>query len=270
MATLGAAMLLAACSGGKDSIGETDHPDKAKITVTTTWEGIDQSIKPAEYFAAYGTEELKATQDTYTFPNLFDAGTHTAYFYNKPDGITINGTTATANYAAPIGWLFTGKLTETVEADRDYAFTVPMRQQVRELTLVIEPTGGTADKITEITASLSGAAGTLDFGSNAHGTPTSIALTFSKDGDGKWSATVRLLGVAGNEQKLTGTIKFTGGTPGDMPLETVLTTDLATFNDNKEEPKILGGTVAQIPTGEGFTATINGWNTIDAGTGKAN
>jgi hypothetical protein len=171
------------------------------------------------------------------------------------------------------GWLFSGRLQETVEADKDYAFTVPMMQQVRELTLIIEPTGGTAHKIESITATLSGVAGTLDIDSDTHGSPSNVALSFTKITEGtdagKWSATVRLLGVAGSEQKLTGTIRFTGGAPGDMPLESDLTTDLATFNQKKNEPLTLGGTVTETPTETGFTVTINDWNK-ETGSGTAN
>lgn len=269
---IGTAMLLTACDV-KDPIYETEHPDKARITVTTTWQGIDQGIKPAEYYAAYGREELKAAQDTYTFPNLLDPGSYTMYFYNKPDGLAIGGTTATAAYTSPIGWLFTGKLVETVDADMEYNFTVPMKQQVRALTLVITPEGGTADKIESITASLSGVAGTLDIDNDTHGLPSNVALSFTKITEGmdagKWSATVRLLGVAGSEQKLTGTITFTGGSPGDMPLESDLSTKLAQFNTNKKEPLVLGGQTVETPTGAGFTATITDWTKV-TGNGTAN
>jgi len=267
---VGAAMLLTACNT-KDPIYDTEHPDKAQITVTTDWNGIGQgATKPAEYFAAYGAEELKATQDECTFPNLLDPGTYTVHFYNKPEGIAISETTATAVYTAtPLGWLFTGKLIEAVEADRDYTFTVPMKQQVRQLTLTIEPTGGTANKIESITASLSGVAGTLDMDSDTHGTPSNAPLTFTKGSDGKWTATVRLLGVTGNVQKLTGTIAFTGGAPADIPLESDLSTSLAQFNADKKTPLPLGGTVVETHTGAGFAATINDW-TKNTGSGIAN
>jgi len=267
---VGAAVLLTACDV-KDPIYETEHPDKAQITVTTTWSGIGQgATKPAEYYAAYGAEEKKATQDEYTFPNLFDAGTYTVYFYNKPEGIAISGTTATATYtASPLGWLFTGKLTETVEADRDYAFTVPMKQQVRQLTLTIEPTGGTADKIESITASLSGVAGTLDMDSDTHGSPSNAPLTFTKGNDGKWTATVRLLGITGSVQKMTGTITFTGGTPADIPLESDLSAGLTMFNADKKTPLALDGGRVELQTEAGFTATINDWKTGNNGTGIA-
>ena len=273
--------LLTACNV-TDPIYNTSHSGQAQITVTTDWSGIGTGIvKPAEYYAAYASNELKATQDQYTFPNLFAPGSYTILFYNKPAGITISQTFAMANYAAPIGWLFTARMQETVEADKDYAFTVQMQQQVRQLTLVIEPMGGSKDKIESITAVLSGVADIYDMESDTHGTssiahgsPSNIALTFSKITSGadagKWSATVRLLGVAGAAQSLTGTITFTGGTPVDLALKSDLTTSLAQFNNDKKTPLSLGGTVVETPTGAGFTATINDWTKVTGIPGTAN
>lgn len=265
----------------KDPIYETDHPDKAKITVTADWSGIGSGItKPAVYKVAYGSETLTAQADKYTFPNLLAPGSYTVHFYNEVAAIPVTGKTAKVNTVAagslePMpDWLFTSKLTATVEQDKHHEFTVQMAQQVRQLTLVIEPTGGTSERIEAITGTLSGVAGSYDMESGAHGSASSVALTFTKitsgEDAGKWAATVRLLGVTGTQQKLSGTITFTGGTPGDMPLDSDLSTELADFNDNKREPKTLGGQAAETPSPTGFTATINGWTRIDGGSGIAN
>jgi len=265
---VGAAVLLTACDV-KDPIYETDHPAGAEVTVTLDWSGIAPNMKPADYWVSYQGDELKAEADEFTMHDLAP-GSYTLYSYSKPDGIAISGTTATATYtAAPLGWLFTGKLTGIVEADRDYAFTVPMKQQVRQLTLTIEPTGGTADKIESITASLSGVAGTLDIDSDTHGTPSNAPLTFAKGSDGKWSATVRLLGITGSVQKMTGAITFTGGAPADIPLESDLSAGLTMFNAEKDKPLTLDGGQVELQTEAGFTATINDWKTGNNGTGIA-
>ena len=71
-----------------------------------------------------------------------------------------------------------------------------MQQQVRQLTLVIEPTGGTTDRIEGVEGYFSGAAATLDMDNGTYGTPSNVALTFTKITSGadagKWSATMRL------------------------------------------------------------------------------
>ncbi len=271
MIAAGTIIYLTACDA-KDPIHETDHPDKAKITVTADWSAIGQGIaKPSGYTVAFGDKTFTAMADKHTLPDLIEPGDYTLYFYNEADNITIKGITSTADYATGMpGWFFSGRLDAVIEKDRHYEFTISMKQQVRQLTLVIEPTGGTANRIEYITASLSGVAGSLDMATDTHGTSSDVALAFAKDTDGKWTATVPLLGITGAEQKLSGTIMFTDGTPDDMILDSDLTAALATFNDNKNEPLTLGGQVEETPSPAGFTATINAWNKITGGSVIAN
>lgn len=143
------------------------------------------------------------------------------------------------------GWLFTGVTETTIEADTDHTLTVAMQQQVRQLTLFIEPTGSTTDRIERIESYLSGVASTLDMDNGTHGTPLNVALAFSKVTEGantgKWAATVRLLGVAGVQQKLDAKLYFAGDSPKPVTLDSDLTTELATFNADKYKPLALGG-----------------------------
>ena len=167
------------------------------------------------------------------------------------------------------GWLFTSVQEVTIEADTDHDLTAVMRQQVRQLTLVIEPTGDAADRIESIEGSLSGAAGTLDFATGTYGAVSDVALHFTRITDGsdagKWTATVRLLGIAGDTQRLTATLTYADGNPADTSLESDLTAALADFNADKTVPLTLGGTIAETPTEAGFTATIGDWEEVDCG-----
>ena len=167
------------------------------------------------------------------------------------------------------GWLFTSVQEVAIEADTDYELTAVMRQQVRELTLMIEPAGDAADRIETIEGTLSGAAGTLDFATGTHGTPSEVELHFTKitDGDdaGKWMATVRLLGIAGDVQRLTTTLTYTDGNPQPTSLNSDLTAALDGFNDGKTAPLTLGGTIAETPDEAGFTGEISGWEKVDGG-----
>uniref|UniRef100_S0DEL0 Uncharacterized protein n=1 Tax=termite gut metagenome TaxID=433724 RepID=S0DEL0_9ZZZZ len=98
---------------------------------------------------------------------------------------------------------------------------------------------------------------------------SNIALNFTKittgADAGKWSATVRLLGVAGSEQKLTGTVAFTGGSPNSIALNSDLSAALASFNAGKKTPLTLGGQavvtpdIPDDPDEVNFTVTISGW-----------
>ena len=277
---LSLALLLTVDGCVKDELHDTPHPDTGKVTVTADWtqrgDGVDI---PAEWTVTMGGYTGTETGATHSPDYLFNPGSYTLAVYNPADGITVSGTTATVDAAdggfitdTP-GWLFTSVQEVEIEADTDYELTAVMRQQVRELTLMIEPTGDAADRIESIEGTLSGAAGTLDFATGTHGTPSELGLHFTKitsgDDAGKWTATVRLLGIAGDAQRLTATLTYTGGNPADTSLESDLTATLDGFNDGKTAPLTLGGTIAETPGEAGFTATIKGWEEVDGGNGNA-
>lgn len=271
-----AALTLAATSCVKDELHDTPHPDYGKITVTADWsdrgEGVDI---PAEWTVTMGDYTGTETGETHSPDYLFKPGGYTLAAYNIPEGITISGTMATVAAAdggcivnTP-GWLFTSVQEVAIEADTDYSLTAVMHQQVRKLTLMIEPAGDAAERIESIEGTLSGAAGTLDFATGTYGTPSEVELRFTKitkgDDAGKWMATVRLLGIAGNLQRLTATLTYTDGNPQPTALESDLTEALADFNDGKTAPLTLGGTIAETPGEAGFTGEITDWETVDGG-----
>ena len=197
----------------------------------------------------YGVEKSYGFSENYWYARSYD-GTG-VFISNVPD------------------WLFTSVQDVTVEADTDYDLTATMHQQVRQLTLVIEPTGDAADRIESIEGSLSGAAGTMDFATGTYGAASDVALHFTRISEGndagKWTATVRLLGITGSTQTLTATLTYSNGNPADTGLESDLTAALADFNADKTEPLTLGGTIAETPTEAGVEAGITDWEKIDGG-----
>ena len=273
-----AALLLSSCV--KDELHDTPHPDTGKITVTADWtdrcDGVDI---PAEWTVTMGDYTGTETGETHAPDYLFNPGDYTLAAYSTPENITISGSTATVAPTAgdgtgPFisnapGWLFTSVQEVTIEADTDYDLTAAMHQQVRQLTLVIEPTGDAADRIESIEGALSGAAGTMDFATGTYGAASDVALHFTKitEGDdaGKWTATVRLLGITGERQTLTATLTYSNGNPQPTELESDLTAALVDFNSDKTEPLTLGGTIAETPTEAGVEAGITDWEKIDGG-----
>ena len=272
-------LLLAVTSCVKDELHGTPHPDTGKIAVTADWSGRGEGVDiPTEWTVAMGGYTGTETGGTHVPDYLFSPGDYTLAVYNTPRGITITGTTATiapetksgggSFITGTPGWLLTSVQEVTVEADTDYELTAPMRQQVRRLTLVIEPTGDAADRIEGIEGSLNGAAGTLDFATGTYGAASDVALHFTKiteGGDaGKWTATVWLLGVTGG-QRLTATLAYIGGNPQDTRLESDLTEVLKDFNSSGTGSFTLSGTMAETPTEAGVEAGITGWEKIDGG-----
>ena len=279
MMGMAAAVLLSSCV--KDTLYDTPHPDYGKIAVTADWSARGEGIDiPATWTVTMGDYTGTETSATHAPDHLFAPGSYTLAVWNPAEGITVSGTVATVAAAtgsradtdafvnnAP-GWFFTYTEQVSIEKDKDYLLTAAMKQQVRELTLVIEPTGDAAGRITEIAASLTGAAGTLDFATDTYGAASSVVLPFTKITEGadagKWTATVRLLGVTGTEQLLTGEIRYADGNPLPTTLESDLTEALAAFNSGKSEPLTLGGTLVETPEGmEVDGAGITGWKPVE-------
>ena len=279
------ALLLSSCV--KDTLYDTPHPDHGMISVTADWSARGEGIDiPATWTVAMGDYTGTETSATHAPDHLFDPGSYTLAVWNPAEEITVSGTTATvaattgndAGAGAFIsnapGWLFTSVQQVLIEKDTDYPLTAAMKQQVRELTLVVEPTGDAAGRITEIVAHLTGAAGTLDFATDTYGAASNVVLPFTKitEGDdaGKWKATVRLLGVTGTEQLLTGEIRYADGNPTPTTLKSDLTEALKEFNTGKSASLTLGGTLVETPEETEFSGfEITGWETVEGGDASA-
>ncbi len=278
--TVAVATALSFTSCVKDELFDTPHPDHGKITVTADWTARGEAVpEPESWTVCMGDYTGEETEAVHAPEDLFEPGEYTLAAWSRADNITVSGTTATVSSAsgsrndagafihnAP-EWLHTSVQQVTIEKDRVHEFTAAMMQQVRQLTIVIEPKGDAAGRIEGIDAYLTGAAGTLDFSDGTHGSPANVELAFTKITEGanagKWTATVRLLGIAGAKQRLKGAIRFADDNPKPVALDSDLTEALSGFNSGKTEEMILGGTLVETPTEAGFTADITDWKTVE-------
>lgn len=279
--TAGAILLLTGCDV-KDPIYNTSHPEMGTLTLTTDWTAIGEGLTaPTAYTASVGDYSATLSGTVNRLDHLFTPGAYSIYAYNTPEHVSVSRTTATVATAtgnvdgvggfvqSEPGWLFTSSVEVLLEKDADHACTAVMQQQVRELTLIIEPTGGTADRIESIEGYLTGAASSLNFADGTHTAPMNVEVHFARIADGnnagRWKATVRLLGVAGAQQMLNAQIYFTDDNPKMVALESDLTTALAAFNADKRTPLTLGGSVVETPTGAGIMANITDWKAVTGG-----
>ena len=280
-----AALLLLAGCDPKDPIYNTLHPEHGAVTLTTDWSNIGEGLTaPDSYTVKAADYSATLSGNVNLLDHLFDPATLRINVYNTAEHVSINGSTATVATVATAtgnvdgaglfiqdtpGWLFTSVTDAVIEADKDHALTAVMQQQVRELTLIIEPTGGSTDRIERIEGYLTGAAASLNFADGTHATPSNVEVQFAQitsgTNAGKYAATVRLLGTAGPQQKLYAQIRFSGGSPATINLDSDLSAELATFNADKRTPLTLGGSVVETPTEAGFTATITDWKPVDGG-----
>lgn len=158
------AMLLAGCY--KVDIFWTNHPETARIILTTDWSKRSSDAEmPDQYGILLLSPEAfwEVSETRFEIPNLFEPGTYTLYIANQANCIQLNGTIASLYpdiephaasrrtrgpevpeeiyyfYQTP-GYFFWGSVTQSIEADRDYEITVPMRQITRlvEIDLTIE------------------------------------------------------------------------------------------------------------------------------------
>ena len=280
MMGMAAAVLLSSCV--KDKLYDTPHPDHGKIAVTADWSARGEGVDiPATWTVTMDDYTGTETSAIHAPDHLFAPGSYTLAVWNPAGGITVSGTTATVAAAtgnragtdafvnnAP-GWFFSYTEQVTIGKDKDCPLTAVMKQQLRELTLVVEPKGDAAGRITEIVAHLTGAAGTLDFATDTYGAASNVVLLFTKITEGddasKWKASVRLLGVTGTEHLLTGEIRYADGNPTPTTLKSDLTEALKEFNTGKGESLAIGGTLETPDEVEIPEATISGWKEIDNG-----
>lgn len=262
-----AALTLTGCV--KDELFDTPHPGKGRITVTADWSARGEGIAtPESWNLSMGDYHGTETAATHAPDHLFEPGCYSLVAWNPATDISVSGTTASVTSTADgcisgdPGWLFTSVQEVTIEADRDHAFTATMQQQVRQLTLTIRLTGDAAERVEGISGRLSGVAGTMDFASDTYGAPSSVALNFTKitqgENAGVWTATVRLLGITGESQQLTGGITYAGDNLPSTPIASDMTALLAGLNDNNTVPLSLACDL-ETPTQAGVTAIIIDW-----------
>lgn len=262
-----AALTLTGCV--KDELFDTPHPGKGRITVTADWSARGEGIAiPQSWNLSMGDYHGTETAATHAPDHLFEPGCYSLVAWNPATDISVSGTSASVTSTADgcisgeLGWLFTSVQEVTIEADRDHAFTATMQQQVRQLTLTIRLTGDAAERVEGISGRLSGVAGTMDFASDTYGAPSSVALNFTKitqgENAGAWTATVRLLGITGESQQLTGGITYAGDNLPSTPIASDMTALLAGLNDNNTVPLSLACDL-ETPTQAGVTAIIIDW-----------
>lgn len=261
----------------KDPIYNTPHSGQGTITLTTDWSQIGEGLGiPASYTVMIGDYTTTVGGTTAALDHFFEPGTYRMLVYNTPENIRIEGTVADATPGQGVyypGGLFSCAAEVTIAEDTDHAITAVMRQQVRQLTLVVEPTGDAADRIEHIWGSLKPMACKLDLENGTHSVGVRGTFGFSKITEGadagKWTFTQPILGFIPEETKILEIeIYYRNDSPEKQVVTSDLTEPLAGFNDDKRTPLILSGKVVETPTGAGFGATIKDWITV-SGSGTA-
>lgn len=272
MAGMAVAVLLASCV--KDDLYNTPHPDKGAVVITTDWtEALAESTVPDTYLLRMDDgKAVQASGETTVCPDLLAPGAHTLLIYNEPEGITVEGNTASIDLKdgmlVPLpDYLFSAEKQLDVMQDDTLRITIPMQRRLCPIILNLDLNGENADEIAKIEATLSGMAGSVDLRT---GTPGSESLTARLD---VRLTEVKTRATAGNEVEMK--CRVTGTAQGERQILTVkvtmedgqvstitsdLTENLKDLNADMEPVRLEGS--IEAPQDGNFSGTIKDWDVV--------
>ena len=245
-----------------------DLVDKAHISLITDWSSRGENVHiPNDRIVHIAGQTLKFQNDTNRLPALLP-GQYDVLVHNSSPSLQIKEGIATVvldqgKFPLYLDWFFSRFDSITYQNDAVQFITAQMQQQVRQLDLVLQPIGGSAPQIEKIQTQLTGLTTGWDLKNNKPlEKSTEVPLSFIKQPNGTWEASIRLLGVVGDIQLIQGDISFKKGTPLPLSVKADLSAELKDFNNNKHLPLRLKAAI-ETPSEAGFTATINDWVQIN-------
>jgi hypothetical protein len=251
------------------------------VTIIPDWSKRMDGIEPPGSYTLL-VDDYTAVSDapSHTLKHRFLPATYPVWIHNNVDHLDIRGTSVSVDAVTGMrihnvpGWLFTCSTKIYIGGGRQTVI-VPMRQQVRQLTLTLSPQGDKFESIFSIRGVMSGVAGTLDCLTGLHGTPSRTTLDFEKitfgDDAGKWRAVVRLLGVVPSPSRQRIELTVSLADPATRVSRNIewssdLTEQLSGFNFGKDIPLTLDGVMSPDAVGPNFTGTITEWTSNFSGT----
>lgn len=241
-----------------------------RITLVMNWDDSNPDINtPNSFIFQIGDHKFELDGYNNTIPNLsfLGPGTHTAYIYTNAANIQVDGHIAKvsqqSNVLEPMpDFFFASKLSFENRNILTPTIYLKMKQEIRELHIILKPIGSKVDQIVQIDAHLTGIAGSWDLERNLPLEPRMVVpLVFSKQYDGNWITKVRLIGVVGDKQELQGAIHFINDSSGLLNFKSDMTSDLVSFNKDKHIVLKLQAAL-ETPNEAKFTPEIKNWVTV--------
>jgi hypothetical protein len=276
--TLGSLCLIIDFSLGLSSCIEMPLDIHEGVTLTTDWSNRMQDIAvPKSYRVRIGEkddEEIFQEKydeflqgDTNVINYSFSRNVYRIRMYNPAEKITVKGAVAsvavTGNFAeAQPDWFFTASEEVSMSGNNTESLMIAMQQQLRQLDLVFMFISDRSNKLTNIDAVLGGVAGSWDIDQGAaEGPPVRVKPVFVEKSAEVYQATVRLLGVTGDEQPLQIKLSFSEST-GVTKLADI-SLRLAGFNTDKKTPLRLSMRIMENRDESGFTTVFSEWEDIN-------
>lgn len=275
-----AALLLTSCV--KDDLYDTPHPDKGAVVIATDWtEALAESTVPETYLLCMdGGEAVQADEKELCYPDLLTPGKHTLLVYNEPEGMTVEGNTATVQMQdgmlIPLpGYLFSAEEELEIVQDDTLRVTVPMRRRLCPIVLNLSLKGENTESIALITATLSGMAASVDLRNGVTGGDNATVALDVRQAEartrtyreGQLEMRCRVTGTDPKERQIL-TVKVTMADGYVQTIMSDLTEYLKDLNADMK-PIELEGTV-EAPQDGHFSGTIEKWETVSGGDIDAN
>lgn len=238
--------------------------DAPQAALSTDWSRRTEGVEiPGSYTVVLAGKAMRLTAPVNPLPPM-QAGSYPVAVYNTAERIILADGVATVEteggkVASSPGWLFYGTAEAVYENDKTTTVSVPMRQQVRRLDIELTLEGGSFDNVTSLSGTLHGVAGSIDLNTGKHGgTGLQVILPAFEHKNGKLRTSVRLLGMAEEEQKIVLTVQYKDGKTQTITAD--VTEQLASFNNaDKHLPLLLKSTArifTSLDTGE---MSIGAW-----------
>ena len=229
------------------------------VEITADWGDYSAEAQLPDDYTLFitGIGERNVDNRTATYQSALNVGTYDA-------NVTVNNLTASVAHGEDgtlqqPGWFFSNARAKAVvvEPDKTVKTSIKMKQRVRQLTLTLVPQGGEPGQVAgEIEATLSGIASTFNLSTGELSEPQSIKPVFTKRlSTGAYSATIYIIGIAGNEQTLSLSLPLTGGRTCSLVSD--MTEELRYFG-NDISPLYLKAAL-ELPEGAGTSGNIHTW-----------
>lgn len=275
-------MVLSLSSCVKKEIYNTPHPGKGVVLVTTDWsEALSETDIPQKYSLCIDNgDTYHSEKQTFCYPELLSPGKYELLVYNEPDGITLDGTTASVDgytdgmLVAFPEYLFYSTQELEVVKDDTLLVTVPMKRYLIPVLMNISLDGENADKVVSVEATLGGVSGyvnlkTSEIGNEPKTVKLDVKLIEPTDGsnDGrKIELSCRILGICTGQKQIL-TVKLTN----DDGYESIITSDVSDSLENIDTDGSveMDGSVETAQDGY-FSGTIDNWEQVSSNDVEAN
>ena len=262
---LAGSAILAGCK--KDEPKEETKKD-ALITFTAKYgETIEGVAKPEKAVLTIDNAKVDVVDGKFNAEILGETETHLVAAYNEVAGVTMdNGVLSLGAEGAQLpsaDWMFAyaenKKLTKA-----STSLSVTLKQQTKQINVIVRSLGGKSNNISEATAELTGVAAQKDILNNVYKAPASASAKLPEGNrPGSFYGLVRVLGfIPNSESALKLNFTYTDGTTSTTTVD--ISANAEQFNEDKTVIEVISVSIINLGTAEEtFSSEITSNGTLE-------